>query len=108
MIALADMNRDTNELPSIISDLEMNITSVEKSQYVSTFISKTDIVLGLIAVSLNSGQLLSAKREYESQLTSHRETLKDLEELGDIVTEMLDRQQVVEVCRHVIPVSLRC
>lgn len=44
-----------------------------------------------------SGQLLVAKAATQERLEIHRSTLTDLDELGDIMTEMLERQQSVEV-----------
>lgn len=38
-----------------------------------------------------------AKNEAQNQLINERNTLDDLDELGEIMTQMLDRQQDVEV-----------
>ena len=46
---------------------------------------------------LHSEQLLSAKHVAEEQLRSHKTVLDDLDELGNIMAEMLERQQAAEV-----------
>jgi len=71
---LQDMNRDTDELPSIMAELEENIFSIESSYE----------------------QLLAGKKAIQQQLDTHPGTLDDLEELGEIMTEMLQRQESVE------------
>lgn len=71
---IQEMNRDTEELPNIIRDLE-------KSG-------------GLISASHE--QLVSAQHVAEEQLRSHKTVLDDLDELGNIMAEMLERQQVAE------------
>lgn len=45
----------------------------------------------------HSKQLVSAKSSAQEQLDSHRAVLDDLDELGEIISEMLERQQVAEV-----------
>ncbi|EGN98873.1 hypothetical protein SERLA73DRAFT_168466 [Serpula lacrymans var. lacrymans S7.3] len=78
---LQDMNRDTNELPSIMSELEESMKSIEATHE----------------------QLLSAKALGEQQREVHRTTLDDLDELGEIMSEMLQRQQdVVDECRELL------
>ncbi|KAI0342909.1 hypothetical protein BDW22DRAFT_1357454 [Trametopsis cervina] len=69
------MNRDTNELPAIIVDLEKSAAVIKRSHE----------------------ELLNAKTSAQEQLRSHRDTLNDLDELADIVTEMLERQEAVEI-----------
>ncbi|KAI0951131.1 hypothetical protein AcW1_008249 [Taiwanofungus camphoratus] len=69
-----EMNRDTDELPAIIAELEESITSIE---------------------ALHE-QLLAAKQAAQQHLDTHRRTLYDLDELGEIMSEMLERQQAVE------------
>ncbi|EMD34082.1 hypothetical protein CERSUDRAFT_107843 [Gelatoporia subvermispora B] len=71
---LQDMNRDTDELPAIIAELEESILSIEAT----------------------NNQLLGVKKAAQQQLETHRQTLDDLDELGEIMTEMLERQQDVE------------
>lgn len=44
-----------------------------------------------------SNQLIGAKNDAQHHLNIQRDTLDDLDELGEIMTGMLDRQQVVEV-----------
>ncbi|KIM84999.1 hypothetical protein PILCRDRAFT_67316 [Piloderma croceum F 1598] len=89
---LQDMNRDTNELPSIMAELEESIFSIESSHE----------------------QLLAGKNEIQQQLGTHPSTLDDLDELGEIMTEMLRRQETVELDaqehinvlhRHLLPLE---
>ncbi|THH20742.1 hypothetical protein EW146_g697 [Bondarzewia mesenterica] len=72
---LQEMNRDTDELPAIISELEASCASVERIRE----------------------ELLTAKHLVQQDLETHRTILDDLEELGDIMGEMLHRQQEVEI-----------
>ena len=44
-----------------------------------------------------SDQLLAAKRAAQNQLDAHRTVLEDLDELGDIISDMVARQQAAEV-----------
>lgn len=46
-----------------------------------------------------SEELLSAKQTSQQYLQKHRSTLEDLEELGDIMEDMLRRQDEIEVRR---------
>ncbi|EKM58196.1 uncharacterized protein PHACADRAFT_116910 [Phanerochaete carnosa HHB-10118-sp] len=71
---IQEIKRDTEELPNIIKDLEKSGA----------------------AISASHEQLLSAKRIAEEQLGSHRAALDDLDDLGDIMAEMLERQQAAE------------
>ncbi|KZT07651.1 uncharacterized protein LAESUDRAFT_724631 [Laetiporus sulphureus 93-53] len=71
---LQQMNRDTNELPAIIAELEECVTAIEAPH----------------------GQLLVSKRKAQEHLETHRQMLTDLDELGEIMSEMFERQQVVE------------
>ncbi|KAI0058213.1 hypothetical protein BV25DRAFT_1919577 [Artomyces pyxidatus] len=71
---LQEMVRDTEELPAIISELEDACTSIERSHE----------------------SLVEAKRVAREYLAKHHTTLDDLEELGEIMSEMLQRQQEVE------------
>ncbi|KAF7968960.1 hypothetical protein HWV62_28749 [Athelia sp. TMB] len=71
---LQDMNRDTEELPSIMAELEESILSIESSHE----------------------QLSTGKAAFEKQLELLPATLRDLDELGEIMTEMLQRQEGVE------------
>ena len=43
-----------------------------------------------------SEQLLAGKNAIQQQLDTHPSTLDDLDELGEIMTEMLHRQEIVE------------
>ena len=52
-------------------------------------------LLGVISEC--SEELLTAKAIAQAHLEVHQNTITDLDELGDIMTEMLDRQQVAEV-----------
>jgi len=69
-----EMNRDTDELPSIMTELEEAFTAIDKTH-------------GLFTTAQDIG-----KRHLE-QLSS---TIDDLEELGDIMTDMLQTQDSVE------------
>ncbi|KDQ59057.1 hypothetical protein JAAARDRAFT_127658 [Jaapia argillacea MUCL 33604] len=69
-----EMNRDTEELPAIISELEEDYASIE----------------GLYE------RLTKAKTIVQEQVNGHRQTLDDLDELGEIMGAMLHRQQLVE------------
>ncbi|KAH9919879.1 autophagy protein Apg17-domain-containing protein [Amylocystis lapponica] len=71
---IQQMNRDTDELPAIIAELEDSVSSIAASHE----------------------QLLAAKRTAQQHLDTHRQTLDDLDELGEIISEMLERQQAVE------------
>ncbi|KAI0049771.1 hypothetical protein FA95DRAFT_1604088 [Auriscalpium vulgare] len=71
---LQDMVRDTDELPLIMSELEESCESMEKSH----------------------DELVAAKTTNEDYLRNHRTTLDDLDELGDIMGEMLQRQEEIE------------
>ncbi|TFY70472.1 hypothetical protein EVG20_g2531 [Dentipellis fragilis] len=71
---LLEMNRDTDELPAIISELEDSCAIIERNQ----------------------DELLGAKRVSQEKLQVLHTTMDDLEELGDIMGEMLEQQQNVE------------
>ncbi|KAI0087279.1 autophagy protein Apg17-domain-containing protein [Irpex rosettiformis] len=71
---IQDMNRDTNELPAIIADLDRNINSISESHQ----------------------RLISAKKSAQEQLEGQRRVLADLGELADIIADMLERQEIVE------------
>ncbi|OCH95414.1 hypothetical protein OBBRIDRAFT_720633 [Obba rivulosa] len=71
---LQEMNRDTEELPAIIAELEESIATIEASHT----------------------QLLQSKKTAQQHLDTHRQTLDDLDELGEIMTEIMERQQDVE------------
>ncbi|KAJ3551505.1 hypothetical protein NM688_g4666 [Phlebia brevispora] len=64
---LQAMNRDTEELPAIIADLDKNMAAINASH----------------------NQLVSAKQAAQDQLDSHRGTLDDLDELGDTLASEL-------------------
>ncbi|KAH9945266.1 autophagy protein Apg17-domain-containing protein [Epithele typhae] len=68
------MNGDADALPVIVGELEGSLRSIE----------------------VYHEQLLDAKATSEGHLEGHRNTLSDLDELGDIMSEMLERQQAVE------------
>jgi autophagy-related protein 17 len=55
----------------------------------------SEILSGLPVIQ--SEQLLNAKEVAQQQLDAQRGTLDDLDELGEIMTEMLQRQESVEV-----------
>ncbi|KAG7447325.1 uncharacterized protein BT62DRAFT_980343 [Guyanagaster necrorhizus] len=71
---LQEMNRDTEELPAIMADLEDYIASV-KTVY---------------------GTFVNFKSSSQVQLDGLHDILDDLDELGDIMTEMLETQDSVE------------
>ncbi|KZP33352.1 hypothetical protein FIBSPDRAFT_721504, partial [Athelia psychrophila] len=71
---LQDMNRDTEELPSIMAELEEGIRSIESSHE----------------------QLSSGKTALSQHLELLPDTLRDLDELGEIMAEMLQCQESVE------------
>ncbi|KAI0749561.1 autophagy protein Apg17-domain-containing protein [Daedaleopsis nitida] len=68
------MIQDANALPVIIAELEAGVQSSKELH----------------------DQLLSAKAAAQAHVEIHKSTLNDLDELGDIMTEMLERQQDVE------------
>ncbi|KAG0705672.1 autophagy-related protein 17 [Suillus ampliporus] len=71
---LQDMNRDTEELPSIMAELEEQALSIEGAHQ----------------------QLVTAKTAAQERLATQSTTLDDLDELGDIMSDMLQKQQDVE------------
>ncbi|EIW57328.1 uncharacterized protein TRAVEDRAFT_169021 [Trametes versicolor FP-101664 SS1] len=68
------MNIDADTLPGIVMQLEEGVHSIEAYR----------------------DQLLAAKAAAQEHLDTHRRILTDLDELGDIMTDMLERQQHVE------------
>ncbi|KAH7928076.1 hypothetical protein BV22DRAFT_1083684 [Leucogyrophana mollusca] len=78
---LQDMNRDTDELPSIMGELEEGVKSIAEAHE----------------------QLLAAKTSAQQQLDTHSSTLDDLDQLGEIMSDMLQKQQEVEdECQEVL------
>ncbi|KAF9061421.1 autophagy-related protein 17 [Rhodocollybia butyracea] len=71
---LQDMNRDTEELPSILAELEENLASV-------------------IAIREQLSQIRDNNQEHLKRLSN---VLDELDELGDIMMEMLQTQETVE------------
>ncbi|KZT22417.1 hypothetical protein NEOLEDRAFT_1071676 [Neolentinus lepideus HHB14362 ss-1] len=71
---LQEMNRDTEELPSIIAELEDNISTIERSHE----------------------QLQRSKGAAQEHVSHHRGILDDLDELGEIMTDMLQHQEQIE------------
>ncbi|KAI6116860.1 autophagy protein Apg17-domain-containing protein [Pisolithus croceorrhizus] len=71
---LRDMNRDTEELPVIMSELEESVKAVETAHE----------------------KLLTAKAAAEEKLDASSSILDDLDELGEIMSDMLEKQQEVE------------
>jgi autophagy-related protein 17 len=90
-----EMMRDAEELPVILCEVEDAGKAMERSLYVIAYspmaLNELDLVL--------SEELLSAKQTSQQYLQKHRSTLEDLEELGDIMEDMLRRQDEIEVCR---------
>ncbi|KAF9236755.1 autophagy protein Apg17-domain-containing protein [Melanogaster broomeanus] len=68
------MKRDTDELPSIMAELEHDVNSIQEAHE----------------------KLLLARTAAQEQLDTSRSTLDNLEELGDIMSDMLQKQQEVE------------
>jgi autophagy-related protein 17 len=97
-----EMMRDAEELPVILAELEDAWTIVERGLYV--IVSLPWPAFGPDLVS--SEELLSAKRACQQYLQKHRGTLEDLEELGDIMDDMLQRQDEIEVRHCVVWVSI--
>jgi len=71
---IQEMMRDAEELPVILAELEHAWKAVERSLE----------------------ELLSANQTSQQYLQKHRSTLEDLEELGDIMDDMLRRQDEIE------------
>ena len=86
-----EMNRDTDELPSIISDIEDDVTCIKSDQYVVyTFITVSH-------TEMLSEQLQAAKAKALVRLETLSEILSHLEKLESHMMDMLDRQVAVEV-----------
>jgi len=71
---IQDMNRDAEELPKIIQEIEEDIASVH-ALYT---------------------QLVDAKSSSQVRLDEYKKILDDLDELGDIMAEMLAQQEEIE------------
>ncbi|KAI9000558.1 autophagy protein Apg17-domain-containing protein [Trametes punicea] len=71
---LQGMNADADALPGIISELQEGIHTIQAYR----------------------DELLAAKTAAQDNLEIHRRILTDLDELGDIMTDMLERQHTVE------------
>ncbi|PPQ64135.1 hypothetical protein CVT24_008765 [Panaeolus cyanescens] len=71
---LMAMNRDTNELPAIMTELDNNFAAVQRYQ----------------------SQLNMMKEDLQLDVQQLDNTLNDLEKLGDIMTEMIQTQEKVE------------
>jgi autophagy-related protein 17 len=84
------MNRDTEELPVIIGELDDAYGSIDAGQCVT--------ILSHFALHLShtSEKLQAAKRDAVEQLQAQHEVLDDLEELGTIMGEMLQKQTEIE------------
>ncbi|KAG6861353.1 hypothetical protein C0995_001086 [Termitomyces sp. Mi166 len=68
------MNRDTNELPSIMAELDESADVIEECH----------------------DKLVTAKETYQTHLSLLVHTLDDLDELGEIMPEMLQTQEDIE------------
>lgn len=78
---MKEMNRDTEELPAIMSELEDNVKEIEAAHE----------------------KLLTAKATAKEKLDTSSSILDDLDELGEIMSDMLEKQQEVEEdCEDVI------
>lgn len=71
---LQDMNRDTEELPSIMAELEEQSLSIEDTHQ----------------------QLVTVKAAAQERLATQSISLDNLDELGEIMSDMLQKQQDVE------------
>lgn len=71
---LQAMNRDANELQFILMELEDSLKVIEDSH----------------------DRLTKAANDSQQHITAHKAILNDLEELGDVMSQMLDRQQIAE------------
>lgn len=92
MNAVLDINRDMDELPSIIDDLEDDLVAIQRNLW-AYYQNTLDSYL-----YIPSDGLTAAKSESKERLTSLRVTLGKLDELSDIMLDMLDQQQGVDVC----------
>jgi autophagy-related protein 17 len=90
------MNRDTNELPLIMAELEESADTIDIQQYVLTHVVVLFCV-DAIFVNLSSEKLRTSQELSQSHLSLLSHTLDDLDELGEIMTEMLQTQEDVEV-----------
>lgn len=54
----------------------------------------------MVLINESSDELVGAKEKTQEHLIILKTSLDDLEELGDILTEMLERQQVVQVLSY--------
>lgn len=90
-----DMIRDVEELPAILSELEESMGHIESSQYV---LRSLVFLYGSSTHHSASEQFTAARALAQQHLGTHHVTLDDLEELGDIMSVMLRKQQEVEVC----------
>ncbi|KAI9568239.1 autophagy-related protein 17 [Boletus coccyginus] len=68
------MHRDTDELPAIMAELEEDVHSIQEAHE----------------------KLVLAKTTAQDQLDASRSKLEDLDELGEIMSDMLQKQQDVE------------
>ncbi|KIK12969.1 hypothetical protein PISMIDRAFT_18328 [Pisolithus microcarpus 441] len=68
------MNRDTDELPAIMSELEESVKAVEAAHE----------------------KLLTAKVAASEKLDASSSILNDLDELGEIMSDMLEKQEEIE------------
>ncbi|KAF9790384.1 autophagy-related protein 17 [Thelephora terrestris] len=68
------MNKDANELQFILMELEDGLKAIEDSH----------------------DQLTRAAADFQQHIATHKAILDDLEELGDVMAQMLERQQIVE------------
>ncbi|KZT18844.1 hypothetical protein NEOLEDRAFT_1189403 [Neolentinus lepideus HHB14362 ss-1] len=69
------MNRNTEELPCIIAELENNVSTIERSHE----------------------QLQRVKATSQEHFSYHRGILDDFDELGEIMADMLLHQEKIEV-----------
>ncbi|KAI3615059.1 kinase activator [Moniliophthora roreri] len=86
------MNRDTDELPSIMKELEESLLSVAAIQSVFEALPRRTSEHTFLC----SESLSSKRTEDQRHLQQLSGTLDDLDELGDIMGEMLNDQEAIE------------
>jgi hypothetical protein len=84
------MNRDTEELPAIMSEMERDMEAIEEFWFASFTPSRHSL-------TLFSTQLTTMKDNSGRDLQHLADVVNKLEELGEILEEMLRIQDSVEV-----------
>lgn len=86
------MNRDTEELPAIMLEMEVDMKAIEGHQCVFT-----SFFWLLKIENLNSEKATRTKENLEKDLEHLAGVLDKLDELGEIMEEMLQTQDSVQV-----------